>query len=135
MPLISKAKAFAISAYLAAVVSVTLAYWLLAFEALTYVLFHFRPPMGRTWRSFVFDLTEPYPAVLVTACIVSATLAGPSGTEEHSGRVGKGQVGSQPRPPDCRWLGSRAWHWTSSSWPRCSRTSGSPEPPPREVEQ
>jgi hypothetical protein len=76
MSAITKAAVFGVSGYLAAVVSVTLAYWLLAFEVFAYFLYNFGPPMGRTWRSVVFALTQQFPAVLVTVCIVSAALAG-----------------------------------------------------------
>ena len=76
MSAVTKATVLGVSGYLAAVVSVTLAYWFLAFEVFVYFLYNFGPPMPQTWRGAVFELTKPFPATLITVCIVSAAMAG-----------------------------------------------------------
>jgi len=54
MSAVTKATVLGVSGYLAAVVSVTLAYWFLAFEVFVYFLYNFGPPMPQTWRGAVF---------------------------------------------------------------------------------
>jgi hypothetical protein len=77
--LITRAGAIGLSSFLAGVASVILAYWFLGFLALVYILLHFGPPTGQTWRSFVFGLAEPLPVAIMTVWIGAAGLAGGAG--------------------------------------------------------
>jgi hypothetical protein len=76
MPAMTSATTFDVLAFFVGVASMALAYWLLAFEALAYFLFHFGPPMGRPWRSFVLDHTGPFTIASLTFVIFCAPLAG-----------------------------------------------------------
>jgi hypothetical protein len=73
---ISWAWSLGLSSFLAAVVSVTLAYWFLAFQAFVLLHFRFGPPTGQTWRSFIYGMTEPFPATVVSVWIAAAALTG-----------------------------------------------------------